>query len=367
MRIVQLQHSTGVGGAEKLVYTLAVGLRAQGHEVIYLGPVKCWLGEMLLQEGFECHALPFHGLGDLYSLLRAAWIVRRRKVDVINAHMQRSSWYNGLIGRLTGIPTINSAQSPFAWRYFGLSHEVLAVAGAVRDRLVAHGVAAERISVVYNGVLPITRSEDRRRQLRAEWGLSDGQVASGMISRLLHQKGHDLALRALAGNPALAAQTLIIAGPTDTPWASQMQALATELGVAARVRFIGMVQDIAGFYSALDILVAPSRGEAFSLTLLEAASAGLAIVASDVGGNAEAIPDGDCGLIVPNEDHPALGEAWARLVQSAELRARFGAAAQARYRAQFSDRAMIDNTLKAYRKVIARVRGAAVAAATTGN
>lgn len=166
-------------------------------------------------------------------------------------------------------------------------------------------------------------------------------------------KGHDTALRALA---RLREQrwTLLLAGDHHGDLGPQMQALARELGIAERVRFLGLREDVSALLAASDLLLAPSRREALSLTLLEASACALPIVASRVGGIGEVVEDGASGALVAPDDPAALAAAIAPLLADPARRAAFGARARQRFEAGFTEDAMFDRTIAVYREACAR-------------
>ena len=170
-----------------------------------------------------------------------------------------------------------------------------------------------------------------------------------MAARIVPAKGHDTALRALA---RLTDQpwTLLVAGDHHGDLGPQMQALAQELGIAGRVRFLGLREDVPALMAASDVLLAPSRREALSLTLLEASACGLPIVATRVGGIGEVVEEGASGFLVAPDDPPALAAALAPLLADAALRARCGARARQRFEEGFLEDAMFDKTVAVYQE-----------------
>ena len=136
----------------------------------------------------------------------------------------------------------------------------------------------------------------------------------------------------LAALAALAARgtrpALWFAGQGPTP------ALAREGGVGSassdQVRFLGQRTDVGGSARASDVFMLPSRHEGLGVAALEAMAAGRAVVATRVGGLADAVVHGRTGLLVPPEDPAQLATALARLLRDPELRARLAAEGPAR-------------------------------------
>lgn len=149
----------------------------------------------------------------------------------------------------------------------------------------------------------------------------------GIVKSLAATYGVDLLLRAFAGLPETC--RLLIVG--DGPQRAELEALALELGIAARTEFVGAVThiDVPTWLNRLDIYVAPSRQESFGVAVIEASACALPVVVSDVGGLPEVVRDGETGLVVPRDDVPALQAALQRLVRDAALRDRLGRAGRA--------------------------------------
>src|SRR6185437_2247036 len=122
-----------------------------------------------------------------------------------------------------------------------------------------------------------------------------------------------------------------IAGNVLEPdYFAELQALVQELGLAARFHFLGGVADTRDHLAAADIFVLPSRSEGFSNAIVEAMAASLPVVATDVGGNAEAVKDGVTGLVVPPEDADALAAAISQLLTDPAKAKSMGAAGKQR-------------------------------------
>ncbi|WP_019139661.1 glycosyltransferase family 4 protein [Noviherbaspirillum massiliense] len=352
MKVIFVLHSHRSGGAERHLLQLMQGLSAAGVDCIYAGPLDGWLGEQLGAAGFHCEHIPYHGRFDLVSLARLVALIRREKPDLVHGHLTRGAHYAGWAARLAKVPGVATAHSTNAGKHFGRAQRIIAVSDAVRRFLVDCGYPGELLRTVHHGVPDYAAQPHLPREaLRASLKLNGAPVLA-MVARFEPAKGHDIALRALAGLK-VRQWNLVLAGALDTRWAEEMKLLAAQLGIEERVRFAGHRDDVASIYASADILLAPSRREALSLTLLEAAAFGLPIVAADVGGIGEAVADGETGLLVPPEDPAALAEAIGRLLDDADLRRRMGKAGRERYEKRFSLESMVRGTCAVYREVAA--------------
>lgn len=153
--------------------------------------------------------------------------------------------------------------------------------------------------------------------------------------RVVHQKGLDLALRALGGLKDLDWEWQI-AG--DGPQMPLLQSLAEELGIRERVHFLGWQsrQQLRQCYEQANLFVFPSRHEGMPNALLEAMASGLPAVGSCVAGNEELVIDGETGLLVPSEDVDALRAALRKLLRDPALRQQMGRASRQHVEANYS-------------------------------
>jgi glycosyltransferase involved in cell wall biosynthesis len=125
----------------------------------------------------------------------------------------------------------------------------------------------------------------------------------------------------------------------DGPAAAELEALAGELGLLERVRFVPWTDDARAELAELDIFVLPSRNEGFPLSIIEAMLAGRPVIATDVGSVREAV-DESTGIVVPPDDVAELRWAIEQLAMDSDRRRRLGAAARQRALERFTSAAM---------------------------
>ncbi len=199
---------------------------------------------------------------------------------------------------------------------------VVAVAESARDIVMREGVAGQRVVVIPNAVdAQDLQSPHDRDGARAALGIPREAFIAAVVGRLSHEKGQDVALRALAMARQQGADvTLAFAG--DGPDAAALRSLATELGVADHALFLGHQRSVGTVYRASDMLVMPSRSEAMPNALLEAMTVGLPVVATRVGGVPEVADDGSMAWIVDPESPERLAAAVVACVGDEAERAR---------------------------------------------
>jgi glycosyltransferase involved in cell wall biosynthesis len=194
-----------------------------------------------------------------------------------------------------------------------------------------HDLAASFDSTIDIPIIPNGVDLEKFSSLAHDW--SPPHLLS--VGRVVHQKGLDLGLQALAGIKDLEWEW-DIAG--DGPALSLLQAMAAEHGLQDRVRFLGWQtqEQLRQLYSAANLFLFPSRHEGMPNAILEAMASGLPVVATRISGNEELVADSETGSLVPAEDVESLRESLRVLLPRAELREEMGRAARRRVEQNFS-------------------------------
>ncbi len=327
-RVLQAVAGAEHGGAETFFVTLALALAEDGLEQRVVMRRNPGRAARLRAGGVEPLELRFGGPLDW----RTRWALRRElaawRPDVAVTWMSRASHLMPKgdfthLGRLGGY---------YDLKYFRKCDHLLGITPAIVEYVVAEGWPAERAHYMPNFVdleaaPPLPRSElDTPEETPLVLALGRHHV----------NKAFDVLLKALSNVPGA---TLWLAG--DGPERAALEALAGELGVAPRVRFLGWRTDLAALYGAADICVFPSRHEPFGTVTLEAWAAGVPLIAAAAAGPAGIVRDGEDGLLVPVDDPDALAAALRHLIDDAGLRARLAERGRARWRADFTKPAAV--------------------------
>ncbi|MFD1881007.1 glycosyltransferase family 4 protein [Paracoccus pacificus] len=340
-------HGVNLGGIERHVVALSAALRGAGHQVAFAGPLDGWLGRAMAAEGLECQHLPMRGMYDYRSAWKLRRFARTWRADILHGHAMRGTRY-ALMAKTARMPVVATAHSTNASSRLRHDHPIITVSDAVREFLIGKGFPAEHIVSVYLGVGDLGLAA-----APSPAGIgADRPLTLGMLSRLEPVKGHDIALEAVHLLQNDLPLRLVIIGPDNTDWARQMKAKTIELGLQDRVEFKGEASDLRGVFDGIDLMLAPSRREALSLSLIEAGAAGRPSIGARIGGIPEVIEDGRSGLLVPPEDPPALAEAIQRLGRDDALRQRMGQAAREVYEARFTEEVMVRRTEAIYEQAI---------------
>lgn len=302
------------------------------------------------------------GLGGARRVPALVRLLRRERPDVFHAHMSSPvacKW--GLAAAVAArVPAVLGTVQVGAYkppnhsayrqlralarrvdRYFAVSREIAA-------ELVGElGWPAEKVEVLYNAVDVERTAVAAQPGLREQLGGSGTRPLVLTPARLNAQKGHDALLGAVAEVPDA---LFLLAG--DGPERGRLEALAAELGVSDRVRFLGRREDIPQLLAACDVFALPSLYEGSSLAVLEAMGAGIPIVSSAIGGTDELIDDGRSGLLVPPGDAAALAAALRRVLADPQLREDFAARARERVDAGLTREQNAERVAAVYRELL---------------
>ena len=352
MRVLHVDPERAWGGGEVQVLALVSVLAARGHASTVAAHPEGPLARAAAAAGARVVPL---GIANHFDV-RAALVLRRLApgFDVVHFHTARAHALaplsRGRGARLVVTRRMDyvPAGGPYVrFLYNRAVDAVIAISEGVRTALIRVGVRAARIRVVPSGIdaRALAAPPAARAAVRREWGLGDDEVAVVALGALEVRKGHAVLLAAAAGL-ASAAPRLRYVFCGEGRQAKALAGAAAALDGAARL--VGFRRDVAACLAAADIVALPSLQEGLGVAALEAMAAGRPVVASRVGGLAEAVVHEETGLLVPPGDPTALAAALARLARDPDLRARLGVAGHARVLARYTATRMAEGTLACY-------------------
>ncbi len=367
VRVAFALHAMQVAGAEVLVAETIRRLAQRIKPTIFCLDAIGSLGERLRAEGVEVICLnrrPGRDWGVAWRMARALY---EREINVIHAHQYTPFFYAAfakllLRGRPRLILTEHGRHFPDV-----VSAKRRAINRLVLDRLAdavnaccafsaehlgrLDGFSARRIEVIENGIdLDRYCTVADRRVLRQRLGLDPARRYVAAVARFHPVKDHATLLRAFAiVATAQSDVDLLLAG--DGPLRADLTALVERLGIAKRVRFLGVRSDVPDLLQAVDVFTLTSLSEAASLTLLEAMAASLPVVVTDVGGNPEIVRHGMEGLLAPRGDETAIATALLAVLDDPHAAAAMGAAGRRRVEEHYQ----LSQTVEAYWRLYQRL------------
>jgi glycosyltransferase involved in cell wall biosynthesis len=365
-RLLALSVGLGVGGAEEIIRESLPLIAAEGFDVTLWslkagGALRGELG----RDGARVGSLEGSSRWSPAVLGRLYQGLRRERFDLIHSHLFRANLAARLAGRAAGIRVIvNSHHGTDSWRQAwarglewataGLADRIVTCSESVRRSAVEEvGLPAEKVVAIPNGI-SILRFADRgqRGTVRAALGLAGDRPVLGTVARLDEpDKGIAVLVSAMERVVARIPQAAcLVAG--DGPARGELEQLALERGLHGCIRFLGVRRDVPDLLQALDLYVQPSLREGFGLSTLEAMASGLPVIASRTGGLVEVVQEGETGELVPPGDSEVLGERIVTLLQSGEVRSRYGRQGVVRARTCFPLEKMVREWVGLYRLLL---------------
>ncbi len=309
---------------------------------------------------FEYPITSLHSPRTLGAGLRFSKMLRDRETDVLHAHDVYSNIFGVPWARFARVRRVIASRrwwtagqrklQPLNRLAYRLSHDVLANSRSVGELLHQEGVPRDRIKIVWNFVdedafIPLEPAQ--YYDLLAEFDIPDTALIVGSVANLTPLKDHRTLLHAVAKLSCRPADMrVILIG--DGPCRSELERLAGKLGLTDIVHFAGRRGNQPNLHHLFDVSILSSASEAFPNTVLEGMAAGNPVVASRVGGTADAVIDGKTGYLVPPSDPEAMAAAIDQLLRDPDLRGRFGNAGLRRAREQFGINSALESLEELY-------------------
>jgi glycosyltransferase involved in cell wall biosynthesis len=328
-RVMHVTTGLSYGGAETLLKNVALCLKQRGWSlsVVSMLPPRAYVEE-LEAAGICVYNLRMRRkVPDPRALVRLAVIVRRVRPHVVHAHMIHANLLARITRLFASIPVLictahniieGGRARELAYRLTDpLADLTTQVSEVGKQRYIQVGaVPPHKIVYIPNGI-DTSRFQPNptvRQAVREQLGCAPDAFVWLTVGRLEPVKNHLGLLSAFREVAAVHPHArLLIAGQGSLQAATEQRIV--ELGLADRVRLLGLRRDIPDLLNAADAFVLPSLWEGMPLTLLEASATALPIVATDVGGNSEVVLESKTGYLVPVRDTAALAEAMLRVMR----------------------------------------------------
>jgi glycosyltransferase involved in cell wall biosynthesis len=327
MRIVQALGSSGRGGAERFFTRLAKALHARSIPQAVLMRRKAWAAEQVQKAGIAVQTAWFGGKFDIVT--RAKY---RRTMRALHATVAINWMPQAAVACPPG-PWVRVARlgKSYPLSAFANCDHLIANSPRIASHIEAQGWPASRLSYIPNFVPEIHTAPVRR----SAFNTPEDAPLILWLGRMAPDKGPDIVVRAIAEAPQA---FLWMAGAG--PYEEEIKKLGAQMGVSARIRFLGWRDDIHALLKAADIFVRSSRGEGVG-NVLEAWSNGLPVISTHSADTGHLIADGQTGLLVGKEDPAALGKALSALISNRDLALRLAEAGKSHFQAHFSEEPVV--------------------------
>jgi len=367
-KVLHMVLSLECGGLEQVVVDLVRLSQENGHKA----EVLCFerpgiLADQLIEEGVPVHCL--HKPAGLHLGIRKeiAKVLGAIQPEVVHTHQIGTLFYSGPVAVKCGVGALLHTEHGKEYsgrrrtRWLGrIAARHVETFCCVSDDTARHVlqnriVPRRKIKLVYNGV-DIERfqaAKQSRHLVRSELGISTEDVVVGTVGRLSEIKRQDVLIE---GFSLLSEQRpnahLLLVG--EGPQRSKLEQLVTDRRLQSRVHFVGYQVDRERYLSAMDIFALTSDSEGTPLALLEAWSAGLAVVVTAVGGMPELVQDNLNGNLVPPRDRHHLAKVFLELIDNVSIRQRLGQVGIETVQSRFDRRKMAREYAALYQELLSK-------------
>ncbi len=349
-------------GAAIQARDLALGLAARGHHVTMVTPPSHAWAARCREAGLPHAAIPMRRPWDPRAVWRLARLIRRERAQIVHAHKGRARTLTMLTALLGVRPllVLNRGVSFRVGRVHRVGytsrrvHAVVAVCRSIKDGLVAAGVPADKVEVIYSGTdLDRFHPGVDGGAIRHELGLRAGHALITQVGVRSWRGWRDL-LDAMArvAERRPAARLLFVGAPP--PRVAELGDEARARGLGDRVLVLGHRHDVPQILAASDVVVDASyAGLGITGSIREALACERPVVATAVEGMPELVVDGETGRLVPPREPDALAEAIVRVLDDPTAAQAMARAGRKRVEALFSLRAKVDATEALYARLVA--------------
>lgn len=340
VKLLQAMAGAKHGGAEAFFTRLAIALERSGQEQRVVIRPDQDRATALRGGGIEPLQLSFGGAFDLLTRRRLGREIHCYRPDVV------MTWMNRATARVQPGKFVHVARlgGYYDLKYYRHCDHLIGNTPGIVAYVIAHGWPAERAHYIGNFVDGRKGTPVRRAGLNTT---PDAKVILA-LGRFHRNKAFDVLIRSLAEVPGA---VLWLAG--DGPEEDELRALARDVGVADRVRFLGWRDDTTDLIAAADILACPSRHEPLGNVVIEAWAQAKPVVAAASDGPRHLIANGQSGLLCPIDAPHAMASALRQVAETPALAALLGAGGEAAFHASFTEQKIVGQ----YRELFSSIVG----------
>lgn len=368
MKILQSCGSHSWGGLEMIAAQTAIKLQNLGYDIWFFCPPNSALSEFLTKAGIRTINQSTKNIRIIFSGKNLVKFLRKNKIDVVHTHLSHDLW--------TLIPAMKfSKLKPkiFLTKHMGswvnkkdIFHKFLykrlngifCVSNYVRDSVIATcPVQEEKTIILHNGVdiKKYSVYNTKLAKLRRELKINENVILISIIGRITPGKGHEEFIS--AANILLKERNdilFLIIGKCEDSERKYLQSLESKINkmnLNNKIHFVGHRENIQEILSEIDILAFPSHEESFGITLIEAMSAGIPVVASKNAGILDIIQDGYNGILIEPKSYISLAKGLLYIIDNPEKKIDFIANAKKTVEEKFNFDRIIFELQEYYRSL----------------
>lgn len=355
MKVLQFVEGGTRYGAAVSIRNLVLGLRDRGVDLHFCAFEGRPLATEMRDLGLSVTEIEVGSKFDPRAIKNLRRLFAAERIDLVHTHLSSATLIGSIASRLSRVPVVSTVHGMNRRWTYSFSNRIITVSKAAKEHLVAQGVRASKISVVYNGI-PVPDSADLicKESARAGLGIASGVPVFGTVSRASLNKGIQYALQAtrelVATHPNV--QYLFVG---EGKHLADFKLEAERLGIQSQVQFLGFQEDVFGSLRAMDVFVLPSLAEAMGISIVEAMAAERPVVATTVGGIPEVVTS-ETGTLVPPRDATAIATACRAMFDDPVGRESFGKNARLRVEKLFTVPVSAEAVEAVYNRTFSEIR-----------
>ena len=362
--ILHLIDTTGPGGAETIFIELSDRLRSDRCKSVVVIRGPGWVRDMLVNRGFTPHIVDSKGSFNFNYLRQLVKIIRKEKIELIQAHLLGASVYACLAGFLTRTPVIAILHGVVDFNEERLLNVKFLVLNKFASKIVLVSkdllkqlkervsINESKLSIIYNGVDASEYISDRKDTLKQELRFGADDLLIGCVGNIRPAKGYDILLEAAA---ILVKDVdnvkFVIVGDKKNKLYNDLIRQREVLGLNDVVHFLGFREDIPSFLRNIDIFTMSSISEGCPVSVIEAMSSGVPMVVTDCGGLREMVTPDESAVMCEPGSAESLYLGLKKVIDDQELRERLVYNAKEVVEERFTMEAM----LSFYRKIYSEI------------
>lgn len=355
MKILITTQFGGVAGSTYSIFYLAKGLKEIGHHVIVGIPQNTLLENLCIKERIQVAHIPFAGKFDFSSMKIIRDIVKKERIDLINAQESKDR-YNVIFSKLffnLPVKIVLTRRQRVAdnnpikrWLHVKYSDKIVVISEGLKNIVIRKGFPAGHLEVIYNGI-PTDQyllEKEKIDRLRKKYNISPRDKVIGCVARPKLQNELVEAVKTLPSE-----YKILLVGISMDQFAKRFQECDISL-MKDRIIFAGVVREkseVFHHFALMDVHVLPSRMDGFGLVTVEAMAMGVPVIGSNYGGIPDVIEHEKGGLIYENGDIDTLKNQILRMITNESDREKFISEGFRKALYQFS----INNTISNYEKL----------------
>lgn len=368
-KVIHIVEDLKIGGAEKVIESIAIGLNKYTYNVEVWCIVKGGnVADNLIGKGITVKILNLTNYYNPLNILKLSILLRKSKPQIIHLHGYFASTFARLaailIPKTIIITHVHTTYNNLIYRNLlierllsVITDKIICISEAVRKFVeIDEKISAEKTVLIYNGVEDPQKFSEHisNRKNLIELDIGNDQKVILIVASLQPHKGHIILIDAIFNIFKIDTNVrLLIVG--GGPLRGILEKYVQKKKHSDKIFFTGEQEDVFSFIKASDIFILPSIGrEGLGLAIIEAMAMGLPVIGSEIGGIPELIEDGINGKLFPPGDSVALSNAIIELLSDKKKMMRMGTAARKKYETHFHQSEMIKSVDNLYRKLLKR-------------